>query len=66
MTPKAAVLLDTDILSGIMRRRPRVFQRVERYLKFHGVFSFSTITRYEIVRGLLAQGGSVDNLFFWL
>jgi tRNA(fMet)-specific endonuclease VapC len=49
-------LLDTDILSAIMRREPQVTARARAYLLEHRLFTFSVITRYEVVRGLLAKG----------
>lgn len=46
-------LVDTDILSHVMRgREPVVLRRAAAYLAEHGRFTFSTITRYEILRGL--------------
>ena len=48
------VLLDTDILSEVLKRKhPRVNLRSSAYLASHQEFSFSAITRYEILRGLL-------------
>jgi tRNA(fMet)-specific endonuclease VapC len=49
-------LLDTDILSAIMRQNPIVVPKAEEYLTYHEQFSFSIITRYEILRGLKAKG----------
>ncbi len=49
------VLLDTDVLSAIMRRDERATGRARRYLLEHHRFSFSVITRYEVLRGLLAK-----------
>lgn len=51
------VLLDTDTLSEVMKGRdPQVQQRARRYLASYGCFTFSIITRYEILRGLRAKG----------
>jgi tRNA(fMet)-specific endonuclease VapC len=51
------VLLDTDTLSEVMRRRdPVVQRRAKEYLAAHGRFTFSIITRYEVLRGLKAKG----------
>ncbi len=50
-------LLDTDILSKLIRgkkRDPRVAQRAAAYLGRYGRFSFSLISRYEVLRGLKA------------
>jgi len=50
------VLLDTDTLSEIMRGRDsNVVQKAREYLKTHGQFRISIITRYEILRGLKAK-----------
>lgn len=49
------VLLDTDILSAIMRRDGRASDRARAYLTGHHRLTFSVITRYEVVRGLLAK-----------
>ena len=52
------VLLDTDILSAIMRRDARATARARVYLAQQRRFSFSVITRYEVLRGLLAKGAT--------
>ena len=49
-----AFLLDTDILSAIMRKNPIVIPKSRAYLQEHQRFQFSIITRYEILRGLKA------------
>src|SRR4030066_91664 len=47
------VLLDTDTLSEIMRGRDsNIVQRAREYLRAHGRFRISIISRYEILRGL--------------
>jgi tRNA(fMet)-specific endonuclease VapC len=51
--PKA--LLDTDILSALMRGNPAVTAKARAYLAEHGTLAFSIITRYEILRGLRAK-----------
>ncbi len=48
-------LLDTDILSALMRQNPAVTSRAKSYLSTHGQLTFSIITRYEILRGLYAK-----------
>ena len=52
------VLLDTDILSAIMRQDPVVIPKAQEYLLAHGQFTFSIITRYEVLRGLKAKGAA--------
>lgn len=53
-----AVVIDTDILSALMRRHPTASARAKAYLAAHGQFTFSIITRYEILRGLRAKGAT--------
>lgn len=48
-------ILDTDILSLLMRRNTAVFAKARAYLSEHGHFTISIITRYEILRGLKAK-----------
>ena len=46
-------LIDTDTLSEVMKGRdPQVREKARQYLATHRCFSFSIITRYEILRGL--------------
>lgn len=46
-------LLDTDILSEVMRGRNReVIAKADLYLQSHGQFAISAFTQYEVVRGL--------------
>ncbi len=52
------LVLDTDILSAIMRRNPTVIPRARTYLEEHDQFDLSIITRYEILRGLKAKGAT--------
>ena len=52
-------LLDTDTLSEIMRGRDsNIAQKAREYLRTHGQFRISIITRYEILRGLKAKQAS--------
>jgi len=46
------VLLDTDTLSFFLRNEPKVMVEAGKYLKFHKGFTFSTISNFEILRGL--------------
>jgi tRNA(fMet)-specific endonuclease VapC len=48
-------LLDTDILSELLKQHPIVTQRTRLYLSEHEHLTFSIITRYEMLRGLLAK-----------
>jgi tRNA(fMet)-specific endonuclease VapC len=49
-------LLDTDILSEVLKRKDRkVLATARQYLAQHQRLAFSAITVYEIVRGLKAN-----------
>ena len=50
------LVLDTDILSLLMRKNSSVLAKAKEYLSEHGRFTISIITRYEILRGLKAKG----------
>jgi len=54
------VLLDTDILSNLMRNNPNVTLKAQKYLKLHSKFTISIITRYEILRGLKAKSATAQ------
>ncbi|MEO6907716.1 MAG: PIN domain-containing protein, partial [Abditibacteriaceae bacterium] len=54
------VLLDTDILSAIMRRESVAINRARQYLSEHHQFTISIITRYEILCGLKAKNAVVQ------
>src|SRR5260370_17122085 len=49
-------ILDTDILSLLMRKNAAVLAKASAYLTGHRQFTISIITRYEILRGLKAKG----------
>ena len=54
-------LLDTDILSEILKQKnTAVMQKALAYVAQHSHFSFSTLTRYEIRRGLLDKNAVVQ------
>lgn len=52
------IVLDTDILSAIMRQNPQVLPKARAYLDEHRQFTLSTITRFEILRGLKAKNAT--------
>jgi tRNA(fMet)-specific endonuclease VapC len=55
----APVLPDTDTLSEVMKgRAAHVRAKARHYLAAYGRFSFSIITRYEILRGLKAKAAT--------
>jgi tRNA(fMet)-specific endonuclease VapC len=63
MAPRRA-LLDTDILSAVMKGNPAVIARASAYLDEHGALAFSLITRYEILRGLKAKKATAQLVAF--
>lgn len=54
------VLLDTDTLSAVMRNHPLAAARAQLYLTAHSQFTFSIITRYEVLRGLEAKKATIQ------
>ncbi len=64
MTTAPPVLLDTDVLSAVLRRHPAVIARARDYLRVHHRFAFSIITRYEILRGLKARNATKQQAAF--
>lgn len=58
------VILDTDILSALMRKNPAVVVKAKAYLAQHNQFTLSIITRYEILRGLKAKGATQQTARF--
>jgi predicted nucleic acid-binding protein len=53
----AVCLFDTDSLSEILKQKhPVVVQRASAYLLQYQQFAFSSMTRYEVVRGLKEKG----------
>lgn len=53
MEPKT--LLDTDVLSGLMRKSPTALNRARSYLADHAQLTISLVTRFEVLRGLKAK-----------
>ena len=58
------MILDTDILSAIMRRQSAVIPTARAYLREHHQFHFSIITQYEILRGLKAKDATRQTATF--
>jgi tRNA(fMet)-specific endonuclease VapC len=51
-----ATLLDTDILSEILKQRiARVTAKAAAYLEVHGQFTYSAFSRFEVRRGYLER-----------
>lgn len=49
------LLLDTETLSFFLRSQPKVMSNANDYLKFHKGFTYSIITGFEILRGLMVK-----------
>jgi tRNA(fMet)-specific endonuclease VapC len=62
MKPKT--LVDTDVLSAIMRSVPQALAGARSYLADHPQLSVSLITRFEILRGLKAKRASAQLAVF--
>ncbi len=60
MSAFGKLLLDTDILSLYLKKNPKVVTAAQNYLHDHTVFSFSVITRFEILRGMKTKNASVQ------
>lgn len=58
------VIMDTDILSAVMRKNPLVLPKARSYINEYGQFTFSIITLYEILRGLKVKGASKQAIVF--
>jgi tRNA(fMet)-specific endonuclease VapC len=58
-------LLDTDTLSEVIKLRdPIVQQHALAYSQAHGQLAFSSMTRYEILRGYLGQNATKQHSRF--
>lgn len=62
--PHPLVLLDTDILSELLKQHAMVVQHARSYLLEHKQIAFSIITRYELLRGLKAKGAHAQEAAF--
>lgn len=51
----AGAIVDTDVLSAIMRRHATAIAQAYVYLTMHSRLTLSIITRFEILRGLEAK-----------
>ncbi len=63
-SPKTKTILDTDILSNLMRRHPVAINRARSYLAEFPQLTISILTRYEILRGLQARGATTRVIAF--
>ncbi len=60
------VLLDTNIISALMRQQPAVMAHIRSYLDQHKRLTFSIISRYEILRGLEVKNAAIQKQRFEL
>lgn len=58
MSFSSKVLLDSDTLSFYMKKFPKVVHLAQDYLRQYQFFTFSIITRFEILRGLKSNGAT--------
>ena len=60
-----AVLLDTDMLNEVLKQKnANVVQQATNYLKQHGQFGLSSMTRYELLRGLKEKAATAQLVRF--
>ncbi len=64
MNGSGKLLLDTDALSLYLRKSPKVVAEAQNYLRQHKNFTFSIITRFEILRGMKAKDATARIRFF--
>lgn len=48
-------LIDTDILSELFKKNPKVLAKASEYIGIHRCLNISHITKYEILKGLKAK-----------
>jgi len=63
---ESPVLLDTNIISALMRRHPVVTAKTRGYLDRYKRLTFSIISYYEILRGLEVKNAAVQTQRFEL
>lgn len=64
MSFSSKVLLDTDTLSLYFKKSPKVVAEAQNYLQQHQIFTFSAITRFEILRGMKVKSATGQLNFF--
>jgi len=56
-----AAIIDTDILSEVLKRRnSNVVRHAAAYLRRESQFAISAITRFELLRGLMERGATAQ------
>lgn len=64
MNSSPKVLLDSDTLSFYFKKYPKVVTEAQNYLYQHQIFTFSAITRFEILRGMKVRNAVAQLKFF--
>ena len=64
MSLSSKVLVDSDTLSFYLKQYPKVVAEGQNYLQQHQVFTFSIISRYEILRVMKVRGATAQLKFF--
>lgn len=58
-------LLDTDILNEVLKQKnPNAVRHASDYLSQHGQFAISSMTRYEVLRGLKEKNATAQLIRF--
>lgn len=60
----ATVIVDSDILSAILRRQQPAYQNLKDYEIDHEELALSAMTRYEIMRGLTIKNATTQIINF--
>ena len=64
MSLSSRVLVDSDTLSFYIKQYPKVVAEAQNYLRQHQIFTFSIISRFEILRGMKVRGATEQLKFF--
>ncbi len=64
MSFSAKTLLDSDTLSFYFKKYPKVVAEAQPYLQQHQIFTFSAITRFELLRGMKVRNATAQLKFF--
>lgn len=64
MSPSPKVLVDSDTLSFYFKKYPKVVAEAQDYLRQYQSFTFSVISRFEILRGMKVRNATKQLKFF--
>ncbi len=64
MISSGKTLLDSDTLSFYFKKYPKVVAEAQNYLQHHQIFTFSAITRFELLRGMKVRNATAQLKFF--